>query len=362
MDKTQGKIGHKEFFAIIVLVVGTKLADSTPNILFEDLGNAAWLAIPFSCFITIFPLYLLTKVITHYKGKNLFDITNDLFGKYIGFMVLFSLWVLQSIYMIMSSAAYADIIETMYFTKTPIFIIYFLLMAGATYGAKKGLESIGSVAWVALPWIKISLIVVLVIVFFQGQFNFLFPILGPGEWEILKYGSLNASIYAELLFLALIADKIKSPSVYKRGIWISFIFITIEFILALIGYVMLFDYKGVKLISYPYHETIRYIQLGFITNVEALFFPFWLIATFIRFAMGLYINALLFGTLFKIQRFEFIVPALATIILFLGLVPENPVFTVTKSLGTLLHLITPIFLFFPFLLWIMAKVKGEFKK
>ncbi|RUL52090.1 GerAB/ArcD/ProY family transporter [Lysinibacillus antri] len=362
MDKIQGKIGYKEFFAIIVLTVGTKLADNTPAIIFEHLGNAAWLSILISCFTIILPLYLLIKVITHYKDKNLIDVTNHLFGKSIGLMVLFLLWVFQSIYLVTNSAVYADIIGTMYFTKTPVLVIYLVLIVGAAFGAKKGLESIGSAAWITLPWIKISLIVVLIIAFFEGQSSFLYPILGPGQWEIIKQGFFNVSIYAEFLFFALIANKLKNPTVFKKGIWVSFIFITLEFALALIGYVMLFDYKGVNLINYPFHETIRYIQLGFVTNVESLFFPFWLVASFIRFAMGLYINALLFGAIFKIKNFEYIIPAIATIVLFLGVAPETPVFTLFNLLDRLFELLAPLLLLLPFLLWITAKAKGEFKK
>ena len=41
-------------------------------------------------------------------------------------------------------------------------------------------------------------------------------------------------------------------------------------------------------------------------------------AAFIRFAAFLYINALMFGHIFKIKDFEFLIPSLATIYLLLG--------------------------------------------
>ncbi|SOC10635.1 spore germination protein (amino acid permease) [Ureibacillus xyleni] len=362
MEKTHGKIGTKEFIALIMLTVGTKLADSTPSILYESLGNAAWLGMAIICILSILPLYFLTKLITHFEEKNLIDITKLLFGRYIGFIVLFILWILQFHSLISSSAVYVDIIGSMYFTKTPIFIIYIVLMGVAAYGAKKGIESIGSTAWITLPWIKISLLIVLVITFFQGESNFMFPILGPGEMEILKEGTMNASIFAEFFFIALLATNVKNKRVYKKGVWVAFIFVSIEFILAFISYVMLFDYEGVKLINYPYHETIRYIQIGFIKNVESLFFPFWLVASYIRFAVGLYISALLFGSLFKVKQFEYIVPAISTIVIFLGLIPEAPVFSLSYFRVIFLYIVTPIILILPFLLWATAIIKGEFKK
>ena len=44
---------------------------------------------------------------------------------------------------------------------------------------------------------------------------------------------------------------------------------------------------------------------------------------FIRFAAHLYINALMFGHLFKIKDFKYLIPPLAAIYLFLGSIPES---------------------------------------
>ncbi|MDN4495554.1 GerAB/ArcD/ProY family transporter [Ureibacillus aquaedulcis] len=362
MYKTEGKIGTKELFSIIILVVGTKLTDNTPLIFFDDLGNAAWMAIILIFLISLLPIYFLTKVMTLYPEMNLVEVTNHLFGKYIGTLLLFGLWLLITNSIISTSAVYTDIIGTMYFTKTPIVIIYLLLIAVAVYIAKKGLENIGSASWVTIISIKISLAIVLLLAYFKGETAFLFPLFGEGELRIMKESALNSSIFAEFLLIALIATNVKNKSSYKKAVWLGLLVVTVEIAVALIAYVMLFDYNGVKLLNYPFHETIRLIELGFITNVESMFFPFWLIATFLRFSFLLYINALLFGGIFKIKNFEYIIPTLGTIIVFLGLIPETPVFNFTSNQEIFLNITTPIFLLMPFLLWVSAKVKGDYKK
>ncbi|MFC7686115.1 endospore germination permease [Ureibacillus sp. GCM10028918] len=362
MYKTEGKLGTKELFSIIILVIGTKLTDNTPLLFFDDLGNAAWMAIIFIFLISLLPIYFLTKVMTLYPEMNLIEVTNHLFGKYIGTFVLFGLWFLLTSSIIETSAVYTDIIGTMYFTKTPIMIIYFILMAVAVYIAKKGLENIGSASWMTIISIKLSLLVVLILAYFKGETAFLFPLLGEGVLQSIKESSLNASIYNEFLFIALIATNVKNNSSYKKAVWLGLVIVTIEITLALIAYVMLFDYVGVKLLNYPFHETIRLIELGFITNVESMFFPFWLIATFLRFSFLLYISALLFGGIFKIKKFEYIIPTLGTMVVFLGLIPETPVFNFTTNREIFLNISTPIFLLIPFFLWIFAKIKGDYKK
>lgn len=362
MDSTKGKIGLKELVAILLLDVGTKVADDSPHTFYEVFGTAAWIGILIIGLISFIPILLATKLITLYQDKNLIDIILHLFGKYLGFFVLFLLWIMQTFANITNSSIYADIIGSMYFTRTPLVVIYLVLIAVAVYGAKKGVEYIGSSAWLMLFWVILSLLVILGVTFVQGEFYYLFPILGTGGWELVKGGYQHSSIFTDFLFIGFIASNVKNAAVFKKGIWIGFSIVILAFVLALLSYVMLFDYYGVRMFNYPYHETIRYIEIGFLTNVELLFFPFWLVAAFIRFSFYLYLGALLFGAVFKIKHFEYVVPALATLTILVGLIPESAVFSMQQLRLIFLSLITPVFLLLPCILWITAKLKGDFKK
>ncbi|SOC45028.1 GerAB/ArcD/ProY family transporter [Ureibacillus acetophenoni] len=362
MDHTKGMLGIREFFAIILVTIGTKLTDNTPTGLFNEVGNAAWITIIIMCLVSIIPIYLLTKVITSYENKNLVDIIYHLLGKHIGFFVILLLWLTETYSIVLSSAMYADIIETMYFVRTPILIIYIVLIGVAAYGAKKGIEYIGSAAWITLIGLNIALFVVLILSILQGRINYIFPIFGNGIPEILTEGTTNLSIFGEFLYFGFIVTSLRSINVYKKGIWIGLFYVSIVFMFALIGYVMLFDYVSIGNLNYPFHESIRYIQLGFLTNVESLFLPFWLVASFLRFSFYLYISALLFGALFKIKQFNYLVPSIAILIVFLGLIPEAPVFSLFNLREILVYITAPIFLLLPLVLWIAAKLKGEFKK
>ncbi|KZE69033.1 hypothetical protein AWM68_01835 [Fictibacillus phosphorivorans] len=361
MEKSRGKIGIREFVAVVILTIGTKMADDTPAILFEQMENAAWMGPLLIGALSIIPLYFLTNVFTKYKGKNLFEVTLYLLGKPVGYCVLFFLWVIGGIAITIDSSIYTDIIGTMYFNKTPTLVLYAILMGICAYGAKKGLEQVGSFAWSVLFWIKVSLFLALFLTFRQGNMDFIYPFFGPGKWEVLKSSASNLSIFADFLFLSLIAGFTASPAVFKKGIWISLVIVTIELSISLLSFVVLFDYEPVKMLNYPFHETIRYINLEFLPNIETLFFPFWLVALFIRFSFYLYLNALLFGGLFRVKDFEYLIPTLATLFVFLGMIPETPTFSIFDFREPFLKMITPIFFLFPCLLWVMSKAKGDMK-
>lgn len=361
MIEPKGKIGIKEYFAIVILIIGTKVQDDTPALIYQSLKNAGWMSTIIIGGISSLLILLLLNVLTRYKGKSFIDIIYHVFGKYVGYMMLFILWIISSGAIILDTAIYTDIIHTMYFTRTPSLLIYALLMAVCAYVAKKGLEQIGSVSWIVIPYVKVAVWIALILMLVQGTIAFLFPLFGPGVWEITKESALRSSILIDFLFLCLLTPYIRRLKDFKKGTWLGLLYITFQATVGLAAFVLLFDYKSVEMLNFPFHEAIRYIHLGFIANVETLFFPFWLISVFVRFSVYLYVCALLFGALFKIHQFEYAIPALATLFLFIGMIPDSPTFTIFRLREDLIVLSTAFFAFFPILLWVMSKIKGDFK-
>jgi len=361
MDQSRGKIGIREYVAIVILVVGVKLSDDTPAIFADFLKNALWMAPILIGLLSIIPIYLTIKVITAYKNKNLHDVILHLFGRYMGNFLSCILLLGGLIALILDSAVYVDIIGTMYFTETPILLIYIVFMAVCAYGAKKGLEHIGSVSWLVLFYIKFSVLMAFILALMESRVPHIFPIFGPGYWEVVKTSTSHVSIFAEFFYMGLIAPYIANVKAFKKGTWIALVIIVVELTISYLLYIFVFDFEGLIFLDYPYQELIRLTRLGFLTNIETFFFPFWIIASFIRFAVYLYLISLFLGGIFNIKNFEFMAPIIATIVVIFGMAPEAPTFTLLKMRELLLHSISPMFVFVPCLMWIVAKLKGDLK-
>ncbi|MFT4412720.1 GerAB/ArcD/ProY family transporter [Fredinandcohnia humi] len=361
-DQAKGKVGIREYVAVIMLTVGVKLSDDTPAILVEHLKNAYWM-VPFVTGIILFiPTFLLVKVITaHQNKKNLYDLFIHLFGKYIGTSLSLFLCIGLFTEISTDSGIYVDIISTMYFTNTPPLIIYIVLISVSAYGAKKGIQHIGSVSWLVLFYIKATLILALLLALRNSTTSFLFPLLGPGGLDIVKQSYSHVSLFGEYLFIGLLAPFLTSSKAFKRGTFISYCVILIEMGISFIVYLCLFDYEPLQTLNYPYHELIRIISIGFLTNIETFFFPIWLLAAFIRFSFYFFIMALFFGAIFKIKNYEDLIPTFAALAIIIGMFPETPTFTIYQFKDSLLHAFSPFYLLLPCLMWIIAKIKGDFK-
>ncbi|PLS17119.1 hypothetical protein CVD28_13780 [Bacillus sp. M6-12] len=358
----KGKIGIREYVAILVMMIGAKLSDDTPALLFDELESSAWMIPLLSGLMSFLPVFLLIRLLLHYENKNLHEINLSLFGRYFGFFISFCLWLIGSFALVVDSRSYVDIIKTMYFPATPSVIIYLAMMAVVAYGAKKGIEAIGSVAYSLVYYVKGFLLLAFILVMRDVDFSKIFPIFGSGPVNIIQESTHNLAIYADILYMGLIFPYLAKGRDMKKGTWFALIYLMVELSFSFLIYLTLFDYLPVKMMNYPFHELIRYISFGeFLTNIETLFVPIWLIATFVRFSAYLYLNALLFGDLFKIKNFEYIVPSLALIFVGFGMLMETPTFTIFSLRKNLYLYLSPLFFFLPILLWLTASFKGEFK-
>ncbi|WP_026568501.1 GerAB/ArcD/ProY family transporter [Bacillus sp. UNC41MFS5] len=361
MKQQPGKIGIREYVSIAILMVGAKITEDTPTALFQKVQNAAWMIPIITAVISFIPLFLLIKTMSLYQNKNLFSVIQKLLGKYLGFFVCLLIFIINVFSISFDSRTYTTIIKTFYFNRTPMVIIYAILMGVCAYGAKKGIQHIGSVAYLIIYYAILLLYLAFFLSTQESSIQSLFPIWGPGKLEILKQSTLSLSLFSEFLLFALIIPSITSYKDFRKGTWIALVYVSIQLSVGIIIFICLFD-TSLSQNGYPFHTAIRFISIGtFFPNIEIIFFVIWLMAAFIRFTAFLYINALMFGQLFKIKDFEFLIPSLATLYLLIGSIPESP-YDLSLQLKPILRSVTgPTLLVISITLWLVALLKGEFK-
>jgi hypothetical protein len=201
MENQPGKLGIREYTATAIFMSSSKLTDDTVALIYIQLQNASWILPLVSGGIFFVPLFLLLKTLALYKNKNLFTVVQQILGKYIGFIVCLLIFVISSTALSFDSRAYVNIIRSFYFTTTPTVILYAILMSVCAYGARKGIQHIGSVSWLLFFYSIGAIIIALVLCLKDSTLQSLFPIWGSGKLEILKQSSLKTSLCADFFFL-----------------------------------------------------------------------------------------------------------------------------------------------------------------
>lgn len=361
MDQQPGKLGIREYVSIAILMVGAKATEDTPLMIYSQVQNASWMIPILTAGIFFIPLFLLLKTMSLFQDKNLFSVIQKILGRYIGFFVCLFIFIISSYAISFDTRTYTNIIRTFYFTTTPIQIIYALLMFICAYGAKKGIQHVGSVSYLFVYYAVLSLYLALLLSTQNSTIHSMFPIWGPGKLEILKESTQQLTLFADFFLLTLIMPNLKSNNEFRKGTWIAYFYVSIQISVSILVFICMFD-ESLQGIGYPFHTAIRFLSIGaYLPNVEIIFFVIWIMAAVIRFTAFLYINALMFGHIFKIKDFEFLIPTLATLYLLIGIIPETP-FDVSIEIKPLVQAVAgPTFTVISVILWLVALVKGEFK-
>jgi spore germination protein KB len=358
---SDGKIGTREFVSLIALTIGAKISDITPNLLIPHGKVASWLIPIISTILIIGPFLLLIIVLKKYETKNLIEVIYITAGKYVGFLIAFILFIIMFSTTTLNSRGYVEIVASMFYQETPHSLIYLLILGGAYFIANRGLEAIGRTAWLALPYIKLSLLIYIILIWKEVHFDFLFPILGPGLKDLVVASTKQSTILGEFFLLAILFPLVRKTKDYTLGSYIGLGIAVIELSFFLALYLMVFDYPHVERLGYPFHHIARILSLGeFISNLEGIFLTFWVITGVIRFGIMLYLTAMYFSFMLKIKEFEPLLLPLTTLIFILGLLPENVATTMFVFRSEfLIQGGAPVFLFLPVILWVLSLRKKE---
>jgi spore germination protein KB len=356
-------VGIREYVAILLIIIGVKLADSTPALYFDSLLSASWMGPLIGGITAAIPVYFLIKVMKLYKDKNIHDVNVLLFGKIFGITISLIFWLYGSAVIAIDTRSYVDIISTLYFVKTPTIAIFIVMMVACVYISMKGIQQLGSLSWLVLAYIKIILAFALLLSLKEANFYAIYPFWGPGIKEIITESVFKTSLYGDIAYMGLIFPFLASHKVFSRGTWIALAILTVEITISFIIFIFMFDYMSVSMLSFPFHELTRYIGIGsFLSNIDTLFFPFWVVASLVRFSVYLYLNALLFGYIFKVKMYIYAIPIFASVFLIIGMIPETPSFTIFQLRDPMYQIFSPVFIAFPILMWIIAKIRGDVRR
>ncbi|UFT99449.1 endospore germination permease [Radiobacillus kanasensis] len=358
-----GRLRARELAAMIILMVGLKIADTTPALLAQKANNAFWL-IPIVSLLLVLPsLALLVYLLNKYEAQNFIEVTEKLLGKICGKVIGFIIFFLSFSLMTVDSRNYVEQINLLYFPKSPSIIVYCLFFLVCFLGAKRGFEAIGSTSWIVLPYVKFSAALLALLVLNKGTWMRVFPIFGSGWDVILNQGLQKTSLFFEFFLFSMAFTALKTKKDFIKGSLFGVSFVVLEMILFFFLYITIFDYKSIANLAFPFYEVTQYVNLGeYLTNVETFFMVFWLMAAFVRFIMFLYFTTWIFGVVFNIKEFEPLILPMAFFAVAIGIIPENVVANEVFYRDGLLNIISPFFICLPVVLWIVSLFRRDLKK
>ena len=322
--ENNNKIGFMEALSVSLIVVFAHLILLLPKIIIEDQGTGSIINVIYVSLLALFAVYILNILYKKFKGMDILDISNFLFGKKFRFIVGI-IFIVHAIFV--SSLLLrntAENLKTTYFQNTPTPYIAFFMLVGVSYLSKFSLKTIIKCNLIIVPLIAVSFITLFALSSENFVWERVFPILGNGIENIFLSGSANIFCFGSIFFLLLIMPYLKDYNQFKKLSYTSIILSSFFILITILGILLIFPLNVASTSNIPLYMQTRTLTFGkLLQRLDALFILIWdlNILSYLSIVVGFVVS--IFKKITNIQTSKTISYTFVTILLGASLVYKN---------------------------------------
>lgn len=275
------KIGKLEAIFLIMIVMMNKILLNIPKEIIKQAKTGAPVNIIFTTILAVFIACLICRLLKKFPNEDIIDIAHYVGKKPLQIIIGIIFILLLSLTMLTAIYKFTDLLKMLYFSSTPVFLIFIAFFVCIGFANKIGFRGIVRANAIISVILLISLALILYGTFQDYNFNRLYPLLGQNFENTFIKGAQNIFAYGGLLYLFLIQPFLKHKKDFKPVAIIS-IFISGFFLLSTsTSLLMLFPFISTSEELMSMYLLTRSIVFGeFFQRIDAAFIFLWLIAAF----------------------------------------------------------------------------------
>lgn len=305
-------ITNKQGIATITMfIMGSTMVLGTGGEAKQD----AWIAIIIAVIMAFPVVFVYSRILSLFPGKNLFDIVEILYGKVFGKLVAL-LFVWYSVHLgALVIRNFAEYIQIVSMPETPQFVLTMLMGLICIYIVKSGVEVIGRWSILVAFIIILALILLNILSIPQMRLSALKPVLYNGFNPVLKSAmTIFAFPFGEtVLFMTVLGALNRQGSPFKVYA-VSLIIGGIVLLAATIRNITTLGVETLSILYFPVHGSISLIDIGdFLQRVEVVVSIIYLLAGIIKVGVCLYAASLGFAKLFNFKDYRKIIIPIALV-------------------------------------------------
>lgn len=318
------KIGTLEAIMLILSVIIVHTVLSLPKALVNLTKSATLINIIYVSILAILIVYVICKILKHFPGMDLLDISeflgNKLLKNIIGTIFIIYFVISCSIFL----RNFCECLQIVYYPFTNIiFVILFFIITICIANNLQFNASLKANLIIA-PIVLLSIILLFFANIRYLSIERMFPILGDGFFNTFVTGFGNIFAFNGIVFIYFLPPLLKEPNKLKKIAISSVIISAIYIILAISIILLMFPYFLKTDEVLPLYSAATYVEFGtFFQRLESIFLLIWIIA----FACYLSIASKFAMYFFKkITNIKYIKPMIypfAITILGISLLPKN---------------------------------------
>ncbi|CAH2214384.1 GerAB/ArcD/ProY family transporter [Tepidibacter aestuarii] len=322
----------------------------------------SWLAIILSTLFAFPILMIYARLLSLFPKKDLFDIFEIIFGKFIGkFISILYIWFSLHLGTLVLRN-FGEFIVTISLSKTPMIILMTFIIFLCTWSTKCGIEPLGRWGELFICLIIFLVITGVLALVPNTDINNILPILDKGIKPVIKgaFGVFSFPFAETILFCLVFSSLKDNQSPYKVYIFGLIIGGVIVFTTSLTELLVL----GSNLygnLFFPAQHALSKVNIGgFIQRIEIITSISFLTGGFIKISICLLGACNGIAKLFSFNNYRFIVTPVAMLMLNLSYLIYDSIFEMIEWSFTTWPYYAFLFqVILPATIWIVAEIKHK---
>ncbi|KRE70720.1 GerAB/ArcD/ProY family transporter [Paenibacillus sp. Soil750] len=328
----------------------------------EQSRQDCWISILLGGLIMMAITWMMLRICLQNKDKTLVNFMKDLFGTWLGKLIItgyFLLWFMQMSTILRGMAEFVNLVLV---HNTPMIVIVLFMIFLLIYAIYKGgITTISRCAEVIGPFFVLMLFVQLFLNPQDMEVNRILPIYADSGWTLILEGTFRSYNYmmdpSIILMLFFFAENKRTAA--RAILWGTAVAMIWGVLTTLILLFVTGPNVAAKLIA-PVYSLTKFVSiLNFIQNIDAFFIPLWLLGAFIKLAVCLFILSYGISEWTGIKNWKFISYIMAFILLLYVIFSTHSLllsFTL-KNMFLISFFYPAVYIIIPLILWAIGGIR-----
>ncbi|WP_341348357.1 endospore germination permease [Paenibacillus sp. FSL H3-0469] len=311
--KDRSGISLRQFYIMTFgLTIGTSIL-VIPSGLAHTAREDAWIAALCSLLINLVMVVLYLAVARLYPGKNLYEMLEAGFGRWLGKLI--SLLYLFY-FLILTGTLLGDLgffMTSEILPETPVEAIQIVFLTAAVVCASLGIVVLARVGELLFPWVLFLFLILVLALIPKIEWNHIKPVLEGGFRPVLL-AAYQSSMYQELIVLLTFLPLVKKPRSGERafllGTFGGGVILTVIVLLSL----LILGIEQTENSTFPAYALAKTINIGnILQRVEGILITIWVLTFFIKISL-LYLSILKgLQSVFHLKKQDYLIYPLAVL-------------------------------------------------
>ncbi len=354
------KITSKQLRAIIIsILIGIGVL-TLPRSVTEAAGSDGWLLVLVGGVIVIITSIVITKLGLMFPDKTIVEYAKDIMGKPLGIMFSLGLFAHLIISCIFQARILAEVTKQFLLDRTPTEVIVVTILLACAYPIRQDIATLGRMSEMMVPVFIVPSLLFLLPGIPKMDLTNLLPIMRTPPLKFIAGLGTIVTSYLGFETLFLFQPMLKRPEETGKAMVFSLGVVTLIYTLVVVVAISLFGEIQIQRLMWPSFSIYRIVEVpgAFLENVYGVVMAVWVVAVYTTLALFFFAAVNVLSRLLALEEHSFMVLPLAFFVYFLALIPDD-ISQVYQSLDiSSKYLGISMGFVLPFLLIVIAKVRG----